>query len=335
MSIVCTTLRNPSPLDDPRASTLSAAEGAPPCPSRGMVLDGRYELLNVIGEGGMGRVWEAQHLGLARLVAVKLVDPRYQALHARLLREARVLASLRHPAIVEVYDVGTSPVGPFIVMERLDATPLDELIARGPLGVHRTLELFLPLLAGLQLAHDRGVVHRDIKPSNVLVTSAPSGTASAKLLDFGIAVTAADARLTQVGAILGTPAYMAPEQVRSARVDARADVWGVAVTMLEAMSGRLMFDGEDPPSIMSKVLTEDVERPRHVAAMDDRLWEIFAHALRREPEERLDSARALHDALEAWRGVSAPPRRSPETVGAAAPAEPSLDALIRARLGDA
>jgi serine/threonine-protein kinase len=128
---------------------------------------------------------------------------------------------------------------------------------------------------------------------------------------------------------------MAPEQVRSARVDARADVWGVAVTMLEAMSGRLMFDGEDPPSIMSKVLTEDVERPRHVAAMDDRLWEIFAHALRREPEERLDSARALHDALEAWRGVSAPPRRSPETVGAAAPAEPSLDALIRARLGDA
>jgi eukaryotic-like serine/threonine-protein kinase len=336
---------SPLSADSSRASTLSASETPFAPPTRGMVLDRRYELRHLLGEGGMGQVWEAEHLGLGRLLAVKIVDARYKMLHERLLREARVLASIRHPAIVEVFDVGSSPLGPFIVMERLQATPLDEMVAKGPLGVHRTLQLFLPVLEGLQLAHERGIVHRDIKPSNVLVTSGESGVAPlAKLLDFGIAVSSADPRLTQAGAILGTPAYMAPEQVKSARVDARTDVWGVAVTMLEAMSGRLVFDGEDAPSIMAKVLTEEVERPRHVDAIDDALWAIFESALRKEPEHRLSSARALGDALAAWKkggsgalqaGVSRAAGLLPSAANVGDLAPDSLDALIRARLGDA
>jgi len=180
----------------------------------GDLLAARYRLESRIAAGGMGEVWRAADLVLDRPVAVKLLPAGY-AQHpetlARFRAEARHAAAVSHPGIAQVYDYGHASEGqpPFLVMELVDGRPLSQLLAAGPLGPGRTLDLVTQVAAGLAAAHATGLVHRDIKPGNLLV----SASGAVKITDFGIAYAAGSAPLTRTGTVIGTPAYMAPERL--------------------------------------------------------------------------------------------------------------------------
>jgi serine/threonine protein kinase len=265
----------------------SAAAAETPAP---IVLGGRYRLERTLGSGGMGVVHEARDLTLDRPVAVKLLRMRLVggAMVERLAREARAAAQLGHPNVVAVSDLGHDPVhGTFVVMELLRGSSLAELLeAQGTLAVSRALDLVLQILDGLAVAHAQGMVHRDIKPENVFVVPLASGAELAKLLDFGIVKLADDVdspKLTNPGARMGTPAYMAPEQLRLGDVDARADVFAVGA-----------------------ILASSLARPLPAA-----LERVVQRATSYDPAARHADARALRDDLIAARaapeaGVSPP-----------------------------
>ncbi len=326
----------------------------------GTVLDGRYRLEGLLGEGGMGAVWVARQLTLERDVAVKVVHAAAPEHRPLLRREALALAAVHHPAVIQVFDYGETEDGvPYVVMELLRGESLAARLAReGPLPADAAVEILLPLLDGLAAAHRAGIVHRDVKPANVLLAGDP---ATPKLLDFGIAQLAAGgAPAVTTGNLRGTPAYMAPEQILGQPLDERVDVWGAGVMLYELVAGALPFDTGEVFSVMRRIVSDPPSFPRHARGLDGRLWSIVMGALRKKPEDRTPSARALREALEAWR--SAPPRApesgTPETprpapaaaaprasdaptlpAGTAAPAPsspaadtPSMDALIRAKL---
>ena len=334
----------------------------------GLVLDGRYRLESLLGEGGMGTVWEGSQLALQRQVAVKTLHVAAPAFRARLRREALALAAVHHPSIVEVYDYGETPAGlPFVVMELVRGESLARRLDRvGALPAEEAVSLVLPILEGLAAAHRAGVIHRDIKPDNVVLAEGPAG-ALPKLLDFGIArlENDVDARLTQVGSFVGTPAYMAPEQMRNGPTDERVDVWGVGALLYHLIAGEAPFGVQDLLQVMRRVLEDPPSYPRKARGLDGRLWRIMMAALRKLPDERTPTALALRDALAGWletRGVATQPgivtsdtapsratlpidptlpaARTPASLPASAlvpsttdDAPPSFDGLIRAKLG--
>jgi serine/threonine protein kinase len=209
------------------------------------VLVNRYALKTPLGRGGMGVVWRAHDVVLGREVAVKeVVFPaslsaaeRHSA-QARVAREARAAARLNHPGVVTLYDVVTSQGNVFLVMELVEAPTLAELVrVEGPLAPERVAEIGAQVASALEAAHQAGIVHRDVKPANVLVP--PSG--SAKLADFGVASLADDPRLTTTGLVIGSPAYMAPEQAKGEGTGPPADFWALGATLYFAVEG-------EPPS---------------------------------------------------------------------------------------
>jgi len=216
-------------------------------------IDGRYELRREIGAGGSSRVFEAVHRFTRRSVALKVVTPGVfgvtrEELRARLVREARALASLRHPNVVEVLDGGVLEDGtPFLVMEMLEGRTLEGLVAsRGQFSVEDTVGLALQLCDALEAAHAVDVVHRDVKPSNILVVLDYLGREQTKLVDFGIArvVAPGEDKLTTIGAVIGTPAYMSREHLLGLDdVDAQTDVYSLGVVMFECLTGRIPFAG--------------------------------------------------------------------------------------------
>ncbi|MCQ0019514.1 serine/threonine-protein kinase [Actinomadura madurae] len=209
---------------------------------------GRYELVEVLGRGGMGAVWRALDRTLDREVAIKemsppqgLDDEQVERVHARTFREARSAARLDHPRIVTVYDVVEEDGRPWIVMQLVRAEGLDKAIAReGRLPPDRVASIGLDLLDALGAAHSAGVVHRDVKPGNVLL---PDGRAV--LTDFGIATVAGDETLTQAGAIVGSPAYLAPEQARYQKATPASDLWSLGGTLYAAVEGRPPYQRPD------------------------------------------------------------------------------------------
>jgi len=269
----------------------------------GLVLDGRYRLERPLAEGGMGSVWVAHQITLEREVAVKVLRVAAGPARARLQREALSLAAVHHPAIVEIYDYGETAEGtPYLVMELVRGETVGARLHReGALPTQAAVALVLPLLEGLAVAHRAGVVHRDIKPDNVVLTAGATGV-SPKLLDFGIARLdrAGDARLTAEGGFLGTPAYMAPEQVKGAVADERADVWGVGALLYELVTARAPFGHEDLVAVIRRVLDEPPSYPREARDFDGKLWGILMAALRKEPGERTSTALAFHAALSGW-----------------------------------
>ncbi len=311
----------------------------------------------------MGTVWAGEQLALRRQVAVKSLRVAGAAQRARLRNEALALASLHHPAVVQVYDYGETEASvPFIVMELVRGETLAARLARaGALDAEGAVALVLPLLDGLTAAHAAGIVHRDLKPDNIVLTPGPAGPVP-KLLDFGIAKQEGDSgpRLTVEGSFVGTPDYMAPEQLTLAPVDERTDVWGMAIVLYEMMAGRPPFAAPDMYSVMRGVVDAPPTFPRAAQGLDGRLWSILMGALRKDPAERTPSARALRDALDGWRdarrGVSPearPASQAPRAIPASAPTLAaqglerattapqladdglgSLDALIRHKLGD-
>jgi serine/threonine protein kinase len=328
---------------------------APPTrsPSRpGDVLGKRYELLEAIGAGGMGEVWRARHTLLDKKVALKLLTGSLEK-KDRFLKEAKLLASIRHPNVVEVHDVGETEDGtPFFVMELLEgATLADVVYQTGTIDAEDAVDLILKLLRGLCAVHAAGIVHRDIKPDNILLVA--DGTkATPKLLDFGVAHMAGTTRLTRAGMLVGTPEYMAPELIRGQEPDARADVWGVALTLYEALTAVSPFHKEDVIPAFRSVVDDPLPFPTHIAGFDSKLWRILLKALSKAPEARHATAEELAKALQEWLdnrrersrpAPAAPPRASdrepiPPTLEAArAPTVPPsgptpLDALIRKKL---
>jgi serine/threonine-protein kinase len=239
----------------------------------GQTLAGRYRLVRLIGEGGMGAVWEARHLMTDKAVAIKLLKS-HDGDTARFLREARIVAQLSHRNVVQVFDLwesdGDGPL--FMVMELLAGESLGARLGRvGRLSIDETVAVTMPIASGLRAAHAQGVVHRDLKPDNVfLATGAPGEPVEVKVVDFGIAKpTAPEAQataITETGTVMGTVFYMSPEQVFGQRdVDGRTDVWALGVVIYECITGERPFVGENFGQIFRAISLVNARRLREVA----------------------------------------------------------------------
>ena len=238
------------------------------------MLGGKYEIVSLLGEGGMAYVFEASHKRLQQRVAIKLLSPDLASdaeLVARFEREARAMGKLATRHVVRVTDVEETPEGlPFMVMELLTGRDLDaELQERQSLPVGESIDIIMQACSGMLEAHNAGIVHRDLKPANIfLATDRETNERIVKILDFGISKIAGEGeatRLTSVGAVMGTVLYMSPEQVRAdANVDLRADVWSVGVILYEMLAGRAPFEGNSP-QIASQIVTKDAPEVRTFA----------------------------------------------------------------------
>ncbi|HEX2176500.1 MAG TPA: serine/threonine-protein kinase [Nocardioidaceae bacterium] len=232
----------------------------------GTLLAGRYRLDAVLGDGGMGRVWQGYDVTLGRQVAVKEVhfpadvSPRDRdALSERTMREARLTAQLNHPAIVTTYDAVVEDGRPFIVMELVPAVSLAEHVnSSGPLSLSSAARIGLPLLDALSVAHAHGIVHRDVKPSNVLLAD----DGRVMLSDFGIATHESDPTLTTTGTLVGSPAYMSPERLRGDRRGYAADVWSLGATLYTAIEGHPPFRADTSMGAIAAIMSDDVVPPR-------------------------------------------------------------------------
>ena len=282
---------------------------------------GQYRIDGVLGEGGMGVVYLAQDVRLGRSVALKAVAPQFTgdpARRDRLMREARAAAALTHPGIATVYALEDLDGQIFIVGEYVPGETLRDELGRSPLPPARALEPAAGLARALAAAHDRGVVHRDLKPENVIRT--PAG--EVKILDFGLArmrdVPAALARLTDDGTLLGTPAYMSPEQIRGEPVDGRSDLFSLGVMLFELLSGVHPFAGRDPASTIARILEADPPRLSQTVAaggagapMLAAIEGVLIACLRKTPSARYASAHELAAAIERVQRGSAPDLPAP------------------------
>jgi hypothetical protein len=278
-------------------------------PLIGKVLGECYEVVRVIGYGGMATVYEARHTRLSnKRFAIKLMLPEFAVkpeLVIRFAREAETASRIQHPHIVDVYDVHRTKEGtPYIVCEYLEGKELGVLLEHvGRLSPAMTVEVVCQICEGLSAAHAAGVVHRDVKPENVFLIGEPDKP-MAKLLDFGISKIAesdGDGKLTRTGLVMGTPSYMPPEQARGAKVDHRADVYGVGAILYRALTGRLPFSGDDPTAVLAAVLTKEPERPRAVeSSVPEGLELIIERAMAKDPDRRYPTMDALREDLQHW-----------------------------------
>ena len=275
----------------------------------GLVLDGKYRLTQPLGEGGMGFVYAGEHAVLGRPLAVKFLRPELAqdaTALARLRQEAVASSNIGSPHIVEVLDLGTAPGGmPFIVMEYLRGRTLAALLEAQPvLPVSRIARILSQALAGLAAAHARGIVHRDLKPENIFLVES-AGEEFVKLLDFGVSKVRGDlltSNLTQTGAVLGTPRYMAPEQAAGRRdVDHRVDLWAGGVILYRALTGRFPFDAENYNALLAAILMQAPPSPRQFRPdLPPPLEVLILTALAREPDRRFADAERFRRALQPW-----------------------------------
>ncbi|TDD46764.1 serine/threonine protein kinase, partial [Nonomuraea terrae] len=293
----------------------------------GTTLIDRYVLGDRLGGGGMGEVWRADDLVLGRAVAVKVLMPALTenpASAQRFQNEARAMATLRHPGVVDVYDYGTTEVEgrrvSFLVMEYVSGESLDRVLRRGPLGPEATMRLVAEVADALAAAHAQGIVHRDVKPANLMVR--PDGRVA--LTDFGIAHSVSAGHLTATGTMLCSAGYCAPEMASSSDVTPAVDVYALGVVAYECLTGRLPFQGDTPVQIIFKHLNSPIPRlpddvppgPRHVVE----------RALEKAPDARWPSAPAM---AEAARRAPASPLAHSE----APPPVPSPAALSTSPVG--
>lgn len=287
---------------------------------------GPYEVLARLGRGGMGEVWRARDTRLGRDVAIKLLPLEVAADPDRLARfdrEARAMAALSHPNVVEVFDVGTLDGAPYLVEELLDGGSLRERIDRGALPLGEALKVAIQIARGLAAAHQHQIVHRDLKPENVVITRG----GAAKIVDFGLAKLMAvpgsaeetlshlpAAGATQPGRFLGTAPYMAPEQVRGEAVDPRTDVFALGVVFHEMLSGRRPFEGETLADTVAAILTRE---PAPLAvAVPASVASIARRCLEKRPDDRFESAHDLAFALESVSEIGGAPSGAVVSAGA-------------------
>jgi serine/threonine-protein kinase len=219
-----------------------------------------YDVLQIVGRGGMGVVFQAFEPSLQRVVAVKVMAPQLASLASarqRFLREARAAAAVRHDQVVAIHAVSEFKGLPYLVMEYVEGTSLADRLSAGPMPPAEVLRIGILTARGLEAAHARGLVHRDVKPANILLES---GTGRVKLTDFGLAQSREDVRLTQSGAVAGTPMYMSPEQARGEKVDHRSDLFSLGSVLYLLCTGRPPFPGEAPLAVLRRV-SEETPRP--------------------------------------------------------------------------
>jgi tetratricopeptide (TPR) repeat protein/predicted Ser/Thr protein kinase len=286
--------------DAPVAATLSGMPGSAPAPTAAFPELPGYEILEELGRGGQSVVWKARQRSLDRLVAVKMIlagaaaDPEERA---RFRREAEAVAHLRHPNIVQIYDVGEQAGQPFFALEYVDGGSLAEKLAGTPQPARAAAQLVATLASAMHWAHERGIVHRDLKPGNVLL--AADGTP--KISDFGLAKRLQrDATLTQTGCIMGTPSYMAPEQAagKNRDVGPAADVYALGAVLYAMLTGRPPFLGETPLDTLAQVPFQEPVPPRRLQPTVPRdLDTIALKCLQKAPARRYATAAALADDL--------------------------------------
>jgi eukaryotic-like serine/threonine-protein kinase len=277
----------------------SAAEEHRPWPDRTHLAD-RYHLEEPIASGGAAIVWRAFDENLSRSVAIKLLHPHHATdptVVERFERESRSAAQINHPNAVRIYDTGHDGELVFLVMEHVDGPSLREVLkSTGPLDAMVVAALGEQVASALGEAHEHGLVHRDVKPANILIAS--DGTV--KVTDFGIAkaLSGADATLTSPGTVVGTAAYVAPEQLEDGQVDARADIYALGVVMYECLTGRPAFAGDTPTATAAMRLTHELLPPRQVRADVPRgLDDVIVRSTRRDRDERYDDGNGMAGAL--------------------------------------
>src|SRR3954469_19740512 len=273
---------------------------------------GPYEIVAAIGAGGMGEVYRGRDTRLDRAIAIKILPPQFAGdpeLRARFDREARAVSSLNHPHICALYDIGCDSGTDYLVLELLDGETLAARLARtGALPPHDALQIAIEICDALDRAHRSGIVHRDLKPANVMLT-----TAGAKLLDFGLAKSAAPAvatsglsmlpttppNLTAQGTILGTFQYMAPEQIEGEEADARTDIFAFGALLFEMLTGRPAFAGKTRASLLSAILKDEPPRVSTLQPLAPHaLDRIVSTCLAKDADDRYQAARDLHRDLQ-------------------------------------
>jgi eukaryotic-like serine/threonine-protein kinase len=277
----------------------------------GQVVDGRYRVDGLLGEGGMGAVFVAEHLKLRKKVAIKVIHPEFAGdgdVAERFFREAMTAAQLEHPHIASATDYGTLPGGGgYLVMQYVEGGSLRDALDEGALGWLRACEIGAQIADALAAAHAKGFVHRDLKPDNVMLQPRDDGTRFVKVLDFGIARVASDSAilgdrraLTRVGTVIGTPGYMAPEQALGEPVDARADIYALGLLLHEMVTGTAVYDRLELTAIVTRQLTESPPRLSEIvkdAAIPPELDDLVRQMLERERDKRTQSASEVREAL--------------------------------------
>ncbi len=291
-------------------------------PFIGRSIDGSYVLQELIGLGGMGRVYRAEQSALGRSVAVKLIHPHLlgdEQSVARFYTEARATSRLNHPNSVSVIDFGRTEDGAlYLVMEFLNGKDLGFVIEQeGPLPLQRAVDIADGVLAALDEAHEQGVVHRDLKPENIIIKRLRRGGELVKVVDFGLATMMgpSSTSITQPGMVCGTPDYMSPEQGRGEPVDGRGDLYAVGVVLFELIVDRLPYCDDSPARLVMKHINDPIPDPRKVAphrGIPSVLAELVIRAMAKDPEERFQDAQAMKEAL----SLAAQQLRPDQTAGA-------------------
>ncbi len=272
----------------------------------GAALAGRYRIERLISRGGMGAVFEATQLGLDRAVAIKLLLPalsRDEKVRERFRREARSAASLRHPNIIQIYDYGISDHGPYIVMELARGKSLRQLLSQGALEIEMSVELMGQILSALAAAHSARIIHRDLKPDNIIVEEQSDGRIIAKVLDFGIAKMR-EAQSDEEGAnltggnIIGSPAYMSPEQSLGTTLDSRSDIYSLGIVLYEMLTGSTPFGKGTPGALLTHQINTPPPRPSAIRpGISDAVESVVMKALAKDREARFTSATQFAQAL--------------------------------------
>lgn len=284
-------------------------------PGVGSLIAGKFRLEELIGEGGQAFIWKARHLELDSEVALKILRAaaKDHTQTERLRKEARAVVKLNHPAIVRVSDLGETPQGnPYFVMELLDGENLADFLARH----HRmepieALRLLLPIAGAVAAVHAIGVVHRDLKPDNVFLARGAHAV-QPKLLDFGVAkhdvMMTRQLKLTEVGTVLGSPAYLSPEQARGQLdIDGRSDVWSFCTMLYESVTGSVPFHAANTHALLFSIAEDEPPSLASHGVDEEELWNILRRGLQKAPSERWPNMRALGRALAQWlvdRGVT-------------------------------
>jgi serine/threonine protein kinase len=285
----------------------------------GETVDTRYELRRLIAHGGMGLVFEAAHKFTRRIVALKVLPSHLRPQkepRGRLLREAHALTSVRHPGVVEVLDAGVcGTYGPYVVLEMLEGRTLDGVIlSRRKLSIADTVQIGRQVCDALSHAHARGVVHRDLKPSNIFLSRNEIGDEIVKLIDLGVAAIAEvelhdrDRKLTAAHEVLGTPEYMAPEQLWGRPIDARTDVYAIGMSLYECLTGEVPYSGSYPDVLVQVSNATSPPNVRHRRAdVPPALAVVIENALEKDAASRFQTATELGRALMAASGLSPGP----------------------------
>ncbi|MEV6784820.1 protein kinase [Streptomyces sp. NPDC051098] len=292
----------------------------------GSVAGGRYQLRDLLGEGGMASVYLAYDSALDRQVAIKTLHTelgREQSFRERFRREAQAVAKLSHPNIVSVFDTGEDELDgslmPYIVMEYVEGRPLGSVLQadvqqHGAMPAEKALKVTADVLAALETSHEMGLVHRDIKPGNVMMTK----RGVVKVMDFGIAraMQSGVTSMTQTGMVVGTPQYLSPEQALGRAVDARSDLYSVGIMLFQLLTGRLPFDADSPLAIAYAHVQEEPVAPSSInRSVTPAMDALVARALKKNPNERFPSAAAMRD--ECARVMGAGQTGAPVIVGGA------------------